>query len=351
MGHDMPNWCYNTLIVKSEKAVLDDLLLAVKGTDSENPTDLSLAAIAGDEGEDNWYEWRLVNWGSKWDVEATLERQGDNQLVYTFSSAWAPPLSAIEKLSERFPKVNLVMSWIEPGMGMIGVETFREGESQGALDLSGVASELVGMLLESENGLKDVTQPETLLPREAFNLDEEPWLSQLTFKSQALVKVDEYGGVTYTYRTASQAIRKASELGLIINSWHLDPHLGDLEGICEVAQEQLLEKPLSSASKATLVSVILLCGRWSNGNHPYEQNENIDETCLWAREQALLLALDETLNLQTAMELYLKASESGTFLDAENLKDALLRQMRPHVKIQAPKQQTSDLTGRAVLEP
>lgn len=55
--------------------------------------------------EDAWWDWRIQNWGTKWDVgyDADLDNHAqvnDNTMFVYFNSAWSPPTGAYEKLAE-----------------------------------------------------------------------------------------------------------------------------------------------------------------------------------------------------------------------------------------------------------
>lgn len=51
-----------------------------------------------------WYEWRIRNWGTKWDVEdARLSPDG----IVSFVTAWEMPLPILEKLSYATPLLVL----------------------------------------------------------------------------------------------------------------------------------------------------------------------------------------------------------------------------------------------------
>lgn len=76
------------------------------------------------EGDD-WYNWNVRNWGTKWDVavsstetypNTTVEdtANGDNHVVhYNFETAWSRPMGALTKLSEQYPDLLFTLSYQE----------------------------------------------------------------------------------------------------------------------------------------------------------------------------------------------------------------------------------------------
>jgi hypothetical protein len=55
--------------------------------------------------EDAWWDWRIQNWGTKWDIGHSDDRDnkaqgGDNDMFVFFDSAWSPPTEAYAKLEE-----------------------------------------------------------------------------------------------------------------------------------------------------------------------------------------------------------------------------------------------------------
>ena len=66
-------------------------------------------------GHDNWYDWALDNWGSKW---GSYDSEYDEELgVFTFLSAWDPPARAIMRLSKLFPHVELKLHYADEAFG------------------------------------------------------------------------------------------------------------------------------------------------------------------------------------------------------------------------------------------
>lgn len=70
----------------------------------------------------NWYSFNNREWGTKWDVavadearysDTSLESESSTSLYYRFDTAWSPPLSAIEKLSEQYPELEITLGFEE----------------------------------------------------------------------------------------------------------------------------------------------------------------------------------------------------------------------------------------------
>jgi len=68
-----------------------------------------------------WWDWRVQNWGTKWnsaDCEVTIME--DDQVEYTFNTAWGPPEGVIFKLRELYPDASITAFYDEPGMELAG---------------------------------------------------------------------------------------------------------------------------------------------------------------------------------------------------------------------------------------
>jgi hypothetical protein len=119
----MPNWCYNSAtLYNSDKSKIDSLEQELQKEDAQvfqhlrpNPT-----------GE--WdYNWSVENWGTKWDITVhDWEREDDNSIVMHFDTAWSPPTTLYEFLSEEGWSINAM--YHEPGMGFAG--KFEDGDDE-----------------------------------------------------------------------------------------------------------------------------------------------------------------------------------------------------------------------------
>lgn len=151
----MPNWCNNTLSIQGPtdtlKPLWDEanrqgsgLLNAMKPmpqelADTTSPTPKEgQAGYKGPQpkidGFDNWYDWRVKNWGTKWDIdpkeglEFTDNGDGTAQISGWFESAWAPPIQAYDTFLDDMDGCSLTADYHEPGMDFAGF--YDNGDDQ-----------------------------------------------------------------------------------------------------------------------------------------------------------------------------------------------------------------------------
>lgn len=146
----MPNWCNNSINISGStetiKTLWDEankegsgLLNAMKpmpkeleGTTSPSPREGTPQPLV--DGHDNWYSWRVDNWGTKWDIDPTegLEftdnGDGTAQISGWFESAWAPPIQAYDTFLDDMDGCSLVADYHEPGMDFAGF--YDNGDDQ-----------------------------------------------------------------------------------------------------------------------------------------------------------------------------------------------------------------------------
>ena len=126
----MPNYCTNILTVSaSSKEELDSLLELVKGDD--RPLSLNAIVPIPEEEKENWYNWSIENWGTKWDageIDDEFERLSDEEAKICFSTAWSPPAPAIKELSAQFPQAIITLFYYESGMDFCGEVVYSNAE-------------------------------------------------------------------------------------------------------------------------------------------------------------------------------------------------------------------------------
>ena len=136
----MPNWCNNSITISGPTETIKELwesassIVAEEGglleAMSPMPAALNDTVADGSEGM-NWYNWRVSNWGTKWDVGTEgLEfiDNGDGTACITgwFDSAWAPPIEAYNTFLDDMDNCSLEASYYEPGMDFGGF--YRNGD-------------------------------------------------------------------------------------------------------------------------------------------------------------------------------------------------------------------------------
>jgi hypothetical protein len=82
---------------------------------------------------DNWYNWNITNWGTKWSAgEVWNDRIDDDGKVdghtsYNFDTAWSPAEPVVAALAEKFPTLRIAHRYCEAGMGYAGEVLYADG--------------------------------------------------------------------------------------------------------------------------------------------------------------------------------------------------------------------------------
>ena len=156
----MPNYCSNYISVRGTnsaevKRLADafdagefcQAVIPVPAVlrDTTAPTQESDEAAAeqrkAETGFDNWYDFCVNRWGTKWDISCQEECDRDEDgLGFNggFDTAWSPPMGVVEQLAEDGFEVTL--HYHESGMAFVG--KFEDGEDH-CYDYSGLNSETV----------------------------------------------------------------------------------------------------------------------------------------------------------------------------------------------------------------
>jgi len=143
----MPNWCDNQITITGPNSVIDKIEKIVKEEDDKNGLlqfmcpmpkqlqDTTSPSSSADkpqpmvDGFDNWYDWRVENWSTKWDVNEFygVDRQhlndslDESTISFAFSSAWAPPIGAYEKFLENNSDCFIRAYYYEGGCDFMGL--------------------------------------------------------------------------------------------------------------------------------------------------------------------------------------------------------------------------------------
>ena len=150
----MPNWCQNNVTISGDEKKVKAFIKFVKSKQSKfdfnkiypMPKELE-GTVSGSEdlksdeqkansrkwtvefGADNWYDWRNMHWGTKWELDPegiNFLHDDPEHIIIEFLTAWGPPEGILSRLNEVF-KFNkgedaLSIQWFyrEDGMGFCG---------------------------------------------------------------------------------------------------------------------------------------------------------------------------------------------------------------------------------------
>ena len=131
----MPNHCMNVLTVTGEDV---DAFIAKFEPDNffqkylPMPEELENLPSHGDTaykprpalfekyGADNWYEWHLRYWGTKWDAYEIdlIGRLDKTTWKVQFNTAWGPPDQFLVNVGKMFPTLTFALAFtVEGGNG------------------------------------------------------------------------------------------------------------------------------------------------------------------------------------------------------------------------------------------
>lgn len=98
----MPNWCSNTIYLTHDDPKMIERASNAKKSFLQEFIPCPKELLEGE----GWYDWRVSNWGTKWDVELEdVHISERTTLSANFSSAWSPPIEAYAKLVEMGFKI------------------------------------------------------------------------------------------------------------------------------------------------------------------------------------------------------------------------------------------------------
>jgi hypothetical protein len=119
----MPNWIRNKLFIHGPTEQVKQCTLDI-GTDTEHISFEKILPRPKDIG-DNWYDWSVENWGTKWDVSETHE---DENGYICFDTAWSTPVELICFLSEKYTNLSFEVKFADEDIGNnCGTYTFNNG--------------------------------------------------------------------------------------------------------------------------------------------------------------------------------------------------------------------------------
>ena len=111
--------------------------MGIHSFDSDKPFGLGITKENSDSykakyGVDNWYDWTIANWGSKWGVydetEWNITEEDDiSSAGIWYQTAWSPVTIAWERISKNYPTLEFFHEFADEGGAFVGNQLIQNG--------------------------------------------------------------------------------------------------------------------------------------------------------------------------------------------------------------------------------
>ena len=112
---------------------------------------------------DNWYDWNIGNWGTKWDLDqygavslSEITDIGNGKFSFGIgsSTAWSPALNFFAKLTELYP-VRVIYNYADESMAFFGRAVIEGGEilSDSYREITAEDYKIAGAVLDEEGNV------------------------------------------------------------------------------------------------------------------------------------------------------------------------------------------------------
>lgn len=108
--------------------------------EKDKPIDLGITKQTSDRlldayGVNNWYDWALEFWGTKWDCYEVGEWSTDvnndkTEASIYYETAWSPATNLWVNVSNDFPTLKFFHEFADEGGAFVGNETIFDGDIQ-----------------------------------------------------------------------------------------------------------------------------------------------------------------------------------------------------------------------------
>ncbi len=144
-----------------EPTQIGEVIEVIKGAIEKKTFDMqeSMAQFYEDiaTGQD-WYHWNIREWGTKWEISNATYVATPNKLVFSYATAWSPPVSALDKLAELFPDLHFTSRFLDEGDNFAGEIHWESGQQVFDTDLAinhGLKIEMYDYCYACENDDED----------------------------------------------------------------------------------------------------------------------------------------------------------------------------------------------------
>jgi hypothetical protein len=133
-------------------------------------------ALIAKYGTDNWYDWALNNWGTKWGAydatewDVTEGENGNATASISYNTAWSPATAFYINASEKFPTLAFDTQYADEGGGFVCETSYENGEVTENIDYDWDSADGIevreavgyGPLPEDEEETEELTDEQTV---------------------------------------------------------------------------------------------------------------------------------------------------------------------------------------------
>ena len=103
-------------IVSAGSREIDGILVSnwIEGAGSARVLTALEAEQLSETGFENWRDWSIANWGTKWNAQDTLIDRFGRGMEMKFETAWRPPYPFYMKMLEVFPQISFEIRYRLP---------------------------------------------------------------------------------------------------------------------------------------------------------------------------------------------------------------------------------------------
>ena len=169
----MPNWCNNTITIDhKDNAKINEVINSLTTKKSEDSGEslfftyckpepdysktkvkCAYPDITKKEYEEDinqkWWDWRVQNWGTKWNIEVIGKDEIDinkNTITFSCNTAWSPPIEALVELEKKGFEIEC--DYYEGGCAFIG--RYETNAEEKTWNLPETLAELKDMMKDNE---------------------------------------------------------------------------------------------------------------------------------------------------------------------------------------------------------
>ncbi len=169
----MPNHTYHSMQISGDEKCLEDFVtkhfdnenfnfnsiipMPVELEDTTSPPKEPNPELVAKHGADNWYDWKIKNWGTKWNAYECSLITDKESIEASFQTAWNTPMPIFEKLGKLYPELTFMLQIVDEGGYFGGTVDIVKGDVIEDLTedkWKEYATELLGWVDDEEENLR-----------------------------------------------------------------------------------------------------------------------------------------------------------------------------------------------------